>query len=108
MSEEATWRPFVDAACEATGVDPARVDIDTILLLTREVAHAGARPMAPVTAYILGLAMGANPDADPAELPRRLEWVVQERTLPPASSAPPAPPASPAPSASPAPPRSLA
>ncbi|SKF62511.1 Uncharacterised protein [Mycobacteroides abscessus subsp. abscessus] len=32
--------------------------------MTREVAHAGARPMAPVSAYILGVAVGSGGDPD--------------------------------------------
>lgn len=39
------------------------VDQDLVLDLTREVAHGVARPAAPLTAYLLGLAVarGADP-----------------------------------------------
>ncbi|MGW0803815.1 NTP transferase domain-containing protein [Nonomuraea sp. NPDC002799] len=47
-------------ACEELGIDPARVDRDQILDLTKEVAHGVARPAAPLTAYLLGLAEGAG------------------------------------------------
>ncbi|GAA2270316.1 hypothetical protein GCM10010149_09550 [Nonomuraea roseoviolacea subsp. roseoviolacea] len=47
-------------ACKELGVDPARVDRDLILELTKEVAHGVARPAAPLTAYLLGLAQGAG------------------------------------------------
>ncbi|MFC4010400.1 NTP transferase domain-containing protein [Nonomuraea purpurea] len=47
-------------ACEELGIDPARVDRDLILDLTKEVAHGVARPAAPLTAYLLGLAQGAG------------------------------------------------
>ncbi|WP_043628012.1 NTP transferase domain-containing protein [Nonomuraea candida] len=47
-------------ACEELGIDPARVDRDQILDLTKEVAHGVARPAAPLTAYLLGLAQGAG------------------------------------------------
>ncbi|MEU7837206.1 DUF6457 domain-containing protein [Nonomuraea sp. NPDC049129] len=47
-------------ACEELGIDPARVDRDLILDLTKEVAHGVARPAAPLTAYLLGLAEGAG------------------------------------------------
>ncbi|WP_051172095.1 NTP transferase domain-containing protein [Microbacterium indicum] len=50
------------AAAAEVGVDPARVDIAAILDMTREVAHGVARPAAPVTAYIAGLA-GGDPEA---------------------------------------------
>ena len=39
--------------------------------MTREIAHAGARAMAPVSAYILGLAVGAG--GDPEYLRRVVE-----------------------------------
>ena len=47
-------------ACQELGIDPARVDRDLILDLTKEVAHGVARPAAPLTAYLLGLAEGAG------------------------------------------------
>ncbi|MFC6558568.1 NTP transferase domain-containing protein [Nonomuraea cavernae] len=47
-------------ACRELGIDPARVDRDAILDLTKEVAHGVARPAAPLTAYLLGLAEGAG------------------------------------------------
>ncbi|MFG3438654.1 DUF6457 domain-containing protein [Nonomuraea sp. NPDC047897] len=47
-------------ACKELGVDPARVDRDLILDLTKDVAHGVARPAAPLTAYLLGLAEGSG------------------------------------------------
>ncbi|GAA0444306.1 hypothetical protein Acor_26870 [Acrocarpospora corrugata] len=52
--------------CAELGVDPASLDRDAVLDLTRDVAHGVARPAAPLTAYLLGLAQGAGtapPDA---------------------------------------------
>lgn len=49
------WQPFIEAACAAVDVDPHLVDADAILALTRTVAHAGARPVAPVAAHIAGI-----------------------------------------------------
>ena len=84
MTEDrSNWGPFVQRACEALGVDPALVDTDAILNLTREVAHAGARPMAPVSAYILGLAVGRG--GDPAYLLRGLEDAANSAPIPPAT-----------------------
>ncbi len=61
MTEDRSqWRPFIERTCEAAGVDPTLVEVDQILDLTREVAHGGSRPMAPVSAYILGLALGSG------------------------------------------------
>lgn len=84
MTEDRSeWGPFVDRACEALGLDRGRVDIDAILDLTREIAHAGARPMAPVSAYLLGLAVGQQPDADPEFLRRVVEDAATAAPLPP-------------------------
>ncbi|WP_431898092.1 NTP transferase domain-containing protein [Nonomuraea sp. bgisy101] len=57
MNVLAEWTAL---ACKELGVDPARVDRDLILELTKEVAHGVARPAAPLTAYLLGLAQGAG------------------------------------------------
>ena len=74
MTEDRSqWRPFIERTCEAAGVDPTLVEVDQILDLTREVAHGGSRPMAPVSAYILALAAAGRPDADVVELRRTLE-----------------------------------
>lgn len=62
--DRSEWRPFIDAACAATDVSPDAVDEDAILAMTREIAHAGARPMAPVSAFMLGMAVGRGGDAD--------------------------------------------
>ncbi|MDX3110490.1 NTP transferase domain-containing protein [Nonomuraea angiospora] len=53
-------------ACKELGIDPADVDRDLILDLTKEVAHGVARPAAPLTAYLLGLAQGAGTAPDDA------------------------------------------
>ncbi|MEU8249578.1 NTP transferase domain-containing protein [Nonomuraea sp. NPDC048916] len=57
-------------ACKELGIDPARVDRDAILDLTKEVAHGVARPAAPLTAYLLGLAEGSG--TAPADAVARL------------------------------------
>ncbi|MFI6453589.1 DUF6457 domain-containing protein [Streptosporangium amethystogenes] len=57
------WTALV---CRELGIDPATVDRDEVLDLTKEVAHGVARPAAPLTAYLLGVALGAGtapPDA---------------------------------------------
>ncbi|MCC5576085.1 hypothetical protein IMZ11_10580 [Microtetraspora sp. AC03309] len=51
------WTALV---CRELGVDPERVDRNAVLDLTRDVAHGVARPAAPLTAYLLGLAQGAG------------------------------------------------
>ncbi|MFF0576739.1 DUF6457 domain-containing protein [Streptosporangium saharense] len=57
MNVLAEWTELV---CRELGIDPARVDRDAVLDLTKEVAHGVARPAAPLTAYLLGLAQGAG------------------------------------------------
>lgn len=61
------WTALV---CRELGVDPARVDRTALLDLTRDVAHGVARPAAPLTAYLLGLAQGAG--TAPADAVRRI------------------------------------
>ncbi len=39
-------------------------DRDVVLDLARDVAHGVARPAAPLTTYLAGLAVGAGQDAD--------------------------------------------
>jgi hypothetical protein len=53
-----TMDEWTAQVCAALGLDPALVDQDAVLDLTRDVAHGVARPAAPLTAYLLGLAVG--------------------------------------------------
>ena len=48
------------AACEKLGIEVALVDIHQVLELARAAAHQVERPAAPLTAYLLGLAVGAG------------------------------------------------
>ena len=57
MNVLAEWTELV---CRELGVDPAKIDRDALLDLTKEVAHGVTRPAAPLTAYLLGLAQGAG------------------------------------------------
>ncbi|MCE1178947.1 MAG: DUF6457 domain-containing protein [Micrococcales bacterium] len=68
---EARWHAWVSEVCAELGVDPALVDIELIHRLTKEVAHRGERPMAPVSAYILGMAVGQGGGA-PAALSEQI------------------------------------
>ncbi|UFU07232.1 DUF6457 domain-containing protein [Ruania halotolerans] len=54
---------WVRHACAELGVDPALVDLRALLDMTRDVAHHVDRPAAPVTAYLVGLAVGAQSSA---------------------------------------------
>jgi hypothetical protein len=48
------------AAATALGLDPAAIDRDLLLDLTRDVAHGVARPAAPLTAFLVGIAAGRD------------------------------------------------
>jgi hypothetical protein len=65
-----TLDEWATAACAELGIDPADANIKVVLDLARDVAHNVMRPGAPVTAYLLGLAVGRG--ADPADAAARL------------------------------------
>jgi hypothetical protein len=44
----------------ALGVDAAAIDVDLVLDLARDAAHGVARPAAPLTTFLVGLAAGAR------------------------------------------------
>ncbi len=54
------WTNWVRDACEAVGVDADEVDIVGIHHLSRQVAHRLERPLAPVSTFILGLALASS------------------------------------------------
>ncbi|MCI4063340.1 DUF6457 domain-containing protein [Micromonospora sp. R77] len=53
---------WVTAACAELGLDPAEVPVPVVLDLAKDVAHQVLRPGAPVSAYLLGLAVGRGAD----------------------------------------------
>jgi hypothetical protein len=63
MSTVDTWTA---AVCAELGLDPAAADVRQILDLARDVAHQVERPAAPLTAYLLGLAVGSGMPAEAA------------------------------------------
>jgi len=61
-----TMDQWTAAVCADLGLDPSSADLRAVLDLTRDVAHGVARPAAPLTAYLVGVAVGrglALPDA---------------------------------------------
>ena len=64
--DQALWQPWIDHVCTAVGVDPARVDTVALHDLSGEVANVFTRPMAPVSTFLLGLAVGSGIDPDTA------------------------------------------
>ncbi|SBT49602.1 DUF6457 domain-containing protein [Micromonospora auratinigra] len=61
---------WVTAACAELDLDPAEVSVPMVLDLAKDVAHQVLRPGAPVSAYLLGVAVGRG--ADPAATAARL------------------------------------
>ena len=61
-----TMDQWTAAVCADLGLDPSSADLRAVLDLTRDVAHGVARPAAPLTAYLVGVAVGRGlslPDA---------------------------------------------
>ena len=61
-----TMDEWTAAVCAELGLDPGVADLGVVLNLTRDVAHGVARPAAPLTAYLVGVAVGRGltlPDA---------------------------------------------
>jgi hypothetical protein len=52
-----TW---IEQVADRLVLDRSLIDRDAILDLTKDVAHSVARPAAPITAYLVGLAVGAG------------------------------------------------
>lgn len=49
---------WLQAACAELGVAAGWEDVRVVLELARDVAHGVERPAAPVTSFLLGLAVG--------------------------------------------------
>jgi hypothetical protein len=77
-----TLKEWVDLVCReldiADAVSPAAMQ-SRVLDMSRDVAHGVARPAAPLTAYLLGLAAGrsTNPEATADELTQRVCLLAQ-------------------------------
>lgn len=72
-----TMSDWVAAVSAELGLDGA-ADVDLILEVAADAAHGVARPAAPVTTYLLGVAVGRG--ADPAEAAEQIK-----RLVPPAA-----------------------
>lgn len=86
MSTLTDWTGEVCADLELTGtVDPAAVT-DPVLDLARDVAHGVARPAAPLTAFLVGVAVGrlvergTDPGVATRELAERTAAAARART----------------------------
>jgi len=61
---------WIVAACGELGLSPAEVSAKAVLDVARDVAHQVVRPGAPVSAYLMGIAVGRG--ADPSDVAERL------------------------------------
>jgi len=62
----ATLDEWTAQASAALGIPPDALDRDFVLDLARDTAHLVARPAAPLTAYLAGVAVGRG--ASPADV----------------------------------------
>jgi hypothetical protein len=53
-----TLESWTEAACAELGIDPSVLDTRTVLDVARDAAHQVARPAAPLTTYLMGVAVG--------------------------------------------------
>jgi hypothetical protein len=67
MSELRRWSR---ALCSELGVDPVGADYGLVLAMSREAARTVAKPAAPITTYLVGMAVANG--LSPAEAARRL------------------------------------
>ncbi len=73
MNELDAW---VAAAAAELGLEPGEVRAKLVLDVARDVAHQVLRPGAPVTTYLLGLAVGRG--ADPADAAARISALAKD------------------------------
>ncbi|MEV6845316.1 DUF6457 domain-containing protein [Actinoplanes sp. NPDC051411] len=67
MNELDAW---IAAACAELGLRPDEIEAKAVLDVARDVAHQVIRPGAPVSAYLMGVAVGRG--ADPSDVAARL------------------------------------
>ncbi|MBW6439922.1 hypothetical protein KZ829_39965 [Actinoplanes hulinensis] len=77
MSELDEW--VAEVAAEL-GLGDVEVPTREVLDVARDVAHNVLRPGAPVSAYLLGLAVAAG--ADPADAAQRISALALRRAVP--------------------------
>jgi hypothetical protein len=82
MNELDAW---VAAASAELGLAPGDVQAKEVLDVARDVAHHVLRPGAPVTAYLMGVAVGRG--GDPADVAAKvsalaLAWPQRDRAEP--------------------------
>jgi len=77
-----TMDQWTAAVCADLGLDASDADFRAVLDLTRDVAHGVARPAAPLTAYLVGVAVGRGltlPDAAGRVTALAAGWVADKQ-----------------------------
>jgi hypothetical protein len=70
-----TLEQWIAVVCADLGLETGTVDMRQVLDLARDVAHGVDRPAAPLTAYLMGVAVGRG--RDPQEAAERILQLVQ-------------------------------
>lgn len=84
-----TLEEWTAAVCADLGLDPSVLDTRILLDVARDAAHCVARPAAPLTTYLVGVAVGQGlPLADAAARATALAsgWTTPEDQEQPAGS----------------------
>jgi hypothetical protein len=74
----ATLDEWTAEVCRTLGLDPTVMDQKAVLDVARDVAHGVARPAAPLTAYLVGVAVGRG--AEPATAATTVAGLVETWT----------------------------
>jgi hypothetical protein len=91
MSTLDDWTAAVCRELDIADIVDAGSMVPVVLDLARDVAHGVARPAAPLTAYLVGLAVAraADPSAALPEVARRVTDLIENRGEPASVSAQP-------------------
>ena len=84
-----TLQEWAAAVGADLGLDPATMDTRVVLDLARDVAHGVARPAAPLTAYLVGVAVGQGlslPEAAGRISALAARWPLPEEPADPAQA----------------------
>jgi hypothetical protein len=73
-----TLDAWTDRLLTELGLDSGVLDRTAVLDVARDVAHQVARPAAPLTTYLLGVAVGRG--ADPTEAAARITALADQWT----------------------------
>lgn len=84
--ESPAWREFINDVCERLGLPNDLVNENAVLNQSRAIARRGAKPMAPVAPYVLGIAIGGThvsaTGKDPSVLLAAINAAIETAPLP--------------------------